>query len=186
MDCIEAGIKESIEVKEKLLSDKELLKRIKEAAEVISEALAKGGKVLFCGNGGSASDALHLSAELVGRFQKERKAMAALSLNENVATMTAIANDYGYEKVFARAVEGLMKPEDVFVGISTSGNSENVLKALEEAKRIGGKTIALTGKDGGAMKDMADIAIVVPSECTARIQEAHIMIGHIICELVEA
>ncbi len=185
MKIINERIRESIDVKQKMIEDEEIPALIKKAAGLIKVSLGSQGKILFCGNGGSASDALHLVGEIVGRFQKERKSLAAISLNADIAAMTSIANDYGYDFVFSRAVEGLMKPEDVLVGISTSGNSENVYQAILKAKEIGGHTVALLGKSGGKIKDKADIAIVVPSDCTARIQEAHIMIGHIICELVE-
>ena len=185
MDLIKARIRESIETKSRILEDDEILTQVSEAANMIRDSLKKGGKVLFCGNGGSASDSLHLTGEIVGRFQKERPGLAAVSLNADVATMTAIANDYGYDSVFSRAVEGLMKPEDVLVGISTSGNSENVYRAIMKSKEMGGKSVSLLGKNGGKIKDVSDIAIIVPSDCTARIQESHIMIGHIICELVE-
>ena len=185
MDLIKARIRESIETKSRILEDDEILTQVSEAANMIRDSLKKGGKVLFCGNGGSASDSLHLTGEIVGRFQKERLGLAAVSLNADVATMTAIANDYGYDSVFSRAVEGLMKPEDVLVGISTSGNSENVYQAIMKSKEMRGKSVSLLGKNGGKIKDVSDIAIIVPSDCTARIQESHIMIGHIICELVE-
>lgn len=185
MSIVKSRIQESIAVKQRLLEDPELLARIEAAAELIRCSLERGGKILFCGNGGSAADALHLAAEFMGKFQKERKALAAISLNANISSVTAVANDYGYDLVFARAVEALMRPEDVLVGISTSGNSENVCQAMLRARRIGGKTISLLGKDGGKIKDASDIPITVPGGCTARIQEAHIMIGHIICEIVE-
>ncbi len=186
MELVRERIQESIEVKRRILEDKEVLNLIEEAAMAIQNSLRCGGKILFCGNGGSASDSLHLTAEIVGRFQKERKAMAAVSLNADVAALTAISNDYGYDEVFSRAVEGLMKPEDVLVGISTSGNSENVYQAVLKAKEVGGCTIALLGKNGGKIRNAADISIVVPDDCTARIQETHIMIGHILCELAES
>ena len=185
MDLVKNRIRESIETKTKILENEAIIACVNEAARVIVKSLRKGGKVLFCGNGGSASDSLHLTGEIVGRFQKERKGLAAVSLNADVATMTAIANDYGYDSVFSRAVEGIMRPEDVLVGISTSGNSENVYQAIRKAHEIGGKTVCLTGKGGGKIREETDVAIIVPSDCTARIQEAHIMIGHIICELVE-
>ena len=185
MELVKARIKESVEVKNRILADEKMIYAIQQIADVMTCSIKQGGKILFCGNGGSASDALHLTGEIVGRFQKERKGMAAIALNADVATMTAIANDYGYDEVFARAVEGLMKPEDVLVGISTSGNSENVYNAMLKAKDLGGKTIGFLGKTGGKIKDIADLSIVVPSDCTARIQESHIMIGHIICELIE-
>lgn len=178
-------IRESIETKEKILADNDLLILIQSAANSIYSCLQANGKVLFCGNGGSASDALHLTAELTGRFQRERRAYSAICLNANMAELTAVANDYGYEAAFARATEGLMTPSDVLVGISTSGNSKNIRRAILKAKEIGGATIALLGRDGGKIKDIADISIVIPSDNTARIQESHIMIGHIICELVE-
>ena len=185
MGLVEERIEESIRTKQMILKDCEIICRIQNAAAMISESLNHGGKVLLCGNGGSASDALHLAGEFVGRFQKDRKSMPAMALNADVATMTSIANDYGYERVFARAVEGLMSEKDILLGISTSGNSENVYNAILEAQRKNGKTIAFLGKDGGKIKDIADISIVVPSNCTARVQESHIMIGHIICELIE-
>ena len=185
MDLVRNRIEESVAVKERMLKDDALIAGINQAAFTIRTAISCGGKILFCGNGGSASDALHLTAEFVGRFQKNREALAAICLNADVATMTSISNDYGYASVFARAVEALMKPEDVIVGISTSGNSENVYLALCEASQKGGTKIALLGMGGGRIKSEANIALVVPSEETARIQEAHIMIGHIICELVE-
>ncbi|XME04327.1 SIS domain-containing protein [Lachnospiraceae bacterium C1.1] len=182
---IKTRIQDSIDIKSLILGDDEIIDKILSSARLIRSSLSSGGKVLFCGNGGSASDSLHLTAEIVGRFQKERSGLAAISLNADVASMTAIANDYGYDTVFSRAVEGLMNPEDVIVGISTSGNSENVYQAILKAKEIGGKSIGLLGKTGGKIKDILDVAIVVPSDCTARIQESHIMIGHIICELIE-
>lgn len=185
MSIVQKRIQESIAVKQQLLEDSAQLAQIEAAAELIRHSLECGGKVLFCGNGGSAADSLHLTAEFVGKFQKERKALAAVSLNANISSITAIANDYSYDMVFARAVEALMKPEDVLVGISTSGNSENAYQAMLKAKEIGGITVSLLGRDGGKIKKVSDIPIIVPSECTARIQETHMMIGHIICEIVE-
>lgn len=185
MGLIEERICESIEVKQKMMHCKEIVTSIKDASCLIVDSYRNGGKLLLCGNGGSASDALHIAGELVGRFQRERKPMAAIALNSDVASMTAIANDYGYEMIYARALEGYMVPGDVLIGLSTSGNSENVYRAMMKAKEMGGKTIAFLGKDGGKIKDIADIVLIVPSDVTARIQEAHIMIGHIICELVE-
>lgn len=182
---VEDLIKESISVKKKILQDKKMLEMIEEVSKIIIKSVQNNGKVLFCGNGGSASDSQHIAAEFVGRFQCERDALPAISLNENTATLTAVANDYGYQEVFARAVKGLMKPEDVLVGISTSGDSENVYRAILMAKEIGGSTVALVGNTGGRINEIADYSINVPSDCTARIQESHIMIGHIICEIVE-
>lgn len=158
---------------------------ITEAAERCKTALQAGGKVLFCGNGGSAADAQHLAAELIGRFQKERRALAAIALTVDTSALTAIANDYGYDTVFARQVEGLGRSGDVLIGISTSGNSENVVKAVEMARDIGMHTIAFTGEGGGKLKELCDLTFAVPSRVTARIQEMHIMAGHILCELVE-
>ncbi len=185
MGLIEDRIRESINTKELILKSNELLAMIKSTSEVVCHSLKCGGKILLCGNGGSSSDASHIAGELVGRFQRERKAMAAIALNGDIATMTAVANDYGYDKVFERGVEGFMNKDDTLIGISTSGNSENVYLAIKKAKEIGGKTVAFLGKDGGKIKDIADISIIIPSNCTARIQESHIMIGHIICELAE-
>ena len=184
-ELIKNRIKESINVKEKILNSSSSIKSIDEAKEIIKRSLLSGGKILFCGNGGSASDALHLTAEFVGRFQKERGSLPAICLNADVASITSISNDYGYKYVFSRMAEGLMKDNDVLIGISTSGESENVRIAMENSNKNGKKTIALLGKDGGSIKDYADVSIVVPCDNTARIQESHIMIGHIICELVE-
>lgn len=185
MDLVRSRIEESIAVKQKILASDVILNQIKEISDVINESLSKGGKVLLCGNGGSASDAMHIAGELVGRFQMERKGVPAIALNGDVTSVTSISNDYGYENVFARMADALMDEKDVLIGISTSGNSQNVYNAILKAKEIGGKTIALLGKDGGTIKDVADISLIVPSDCTARIQESHIMIGHIICEIVE-
>ena len=185
MQRINDRIKDSIEVKQKILEDHSILKLIDEASNAVIACLASHGKVLLCGNGGSASDAMHIAGELVGRFQQERKSLPAIALNGDVTSITSVANDYGYERVFERFVEGFMNPGDVLIGISTSGNSENVYRALCRAKEMGEQTIALLGKGGGRIKDVADISIIIPSDNTARIQEAHIMIGHIICELAE-
>lgn len=154
-------------------------------AERCKEALKSGNKVLFCGNGGSAADAQHLAAELIGRFQKKRRSLASVALTTDTSILTAVANDYGYDEVFARQVEGLGRSGDVLIGISTSGNSANVVKAALKARDTGMHTIAFTGEGGGKLKDICDITFAVPSKVTARIQEMHIMVGHIICELVE-
>ena len=185
MVLVKQRIQECIDIKKKLLQDEIILKQIKEISEEIDRCLKNDGKVLLCGNGGSASDALHIAAELVGRFQKERKSFCAIALNADVATMTSIANDYGYDYVFERMVEGLLKPNDILLGISTSGNSENIYRAILKANVIKGKTIAFLGKDGGKINNIANHSIVIPSDSTARIQEIHIMIAHIICELIE-
>ncbi len=185
MGITEDRIRESIETKERILNDKVMVGLIEKAGECVKQSLSCDGKILLCGNGGSASDSIHIAAELTGRFQKVRKSLPAISLNSDVAALTAIANDFGYDQAFSRILSGIVHPQDVLIGISTSGNSENVYNAIVEASSKGVKTIALLGKDGGKIKDHADISIIVPSNCTARIQEAHILIGHIICEIVE-
>lgn len=182
-DKIEKTIKESIAVKEAFIKSE--ISNLETAARTIIESLKKGGKVLVFGNGGSASDSQHIAAELVGRFKKERQPLAALALTVNTSILTAIANDYGYDAVFSRQVEALGRPGDVAIAISTSGKSGNVLEAVKKARLVGLKTIGLSGCGGGKLKEICDINIVVPSNDTARIQEAHIMAGHIICELVE-
>ncbi len=158
---------------------------IKIAGIQIAESLAKGGTLLWCGNGGSAADSQHLAAEFVGRFKKDRKALRSVALTTDTSVLTCIANDYSYEDIFSRQLEALARTGDVLVVISTSGNSENVLRALKTGKELGVKTIALLGKDGGLAESHADLAIVIPSNSTARIQEAHILIGHILCDLIE-
>lgn len=182
---IELRLKESIEAKQSLLTNKALINTISVLADKIAESINSGSKIILCGNGGSASDALHFAGEIVGRFVKERKAWPAVVLNADVATMTAISNDYGYDEVFARQAEAHVKPGDVFVGISTSGNSENVYRAMQKSHEIGAATCCLAGKDGGKISHIADYSIVVPSDVTARIQECHICIIHILCELIE-
>lgn len=163
----------------------EQMEVISDIAERCRATLTAGQKILFCGNGGSAADAQHLAAELIGRFQKERRSLAAVALTTDTSILTAVANDYGYEEVFARQVEGLGRSGDVLIGISTSGNSKNVVKAVEKARDIGMHTIAFTGEGGGKLSSLCDITLAVPSKVTARIQEMHILVGHIICELVE-
>ncbi|SDH91957.1 phosphoheptose isomerase [Pseudobutyrivibrio sp. 49] len=185
MGIVEDRIAESIAVKKNILEDKELLSRIEAAGKLVKQTFIDGGKVYLCGNGGSASDSIHIGAELSGRFQKERKSLPAISLNADIAALTAISNDYSYDEVYARILSGIAHSADVVIGISTSGNSENVYRAILEAKKHGTKTIGLLGKTGGKIKDVVDIPIVVPGENTARIQESHIMIGHIICEIAE-
>jgi len=155
------------------------------AAALISEALSRGNKVLWCGNGGSAAEAQHLAAELVGRFRRRRSGLASISLTTDTSILTAVANDFGYDEVFQRQVDALCRPGDVVVGISTSGNSRNVCAALQKARQMGGRTVAMTGKTGGRLASLADVCIRVPSVDPARIQEAHILYGHILCEWVE-
>lgn len=178
-------INDSIKVKQALLGNTELLETVSSLADEIAEAIKNGNKVVLCGNGGSASDALHFAGEIVGRFQKERNAWPAVVLNADVATMTAIANDYGYDDVFARQAQGHVQSGDVFIGISTSGNSENVLRAINVAKTKGAKAAALLGKDGGKIGKLVDYPIIVPCNTTARVQESHIMLIHIMCEIIE-
>ena len=176
-------LQESVSVKEAIAKEK--IGEIEAIAELIINAYQKGGKVVLLGNGGSAADAQHLAGELVGRFMQERQAFPAIALNTNTSTLTALANDYGYEVVFSRQVEALVAEKDVVIGISTSGNSPSVIRAIELAKQKGAKTVGLTGGSGGKLAEVADLALVVPSHSTPRIQEAHITIGHIICEMVE-
>jgi len=159
--------------------------QVDKAAQMIVTSLQQGGKVFFCGNGGSAGDAQHLEAEFLGRFLKERQPLPAIALTTNASALTAIANDYDYSDVFARQLAGLAKSGDVLVGISTSGNSPNVIKALEIAQEYQVKTIALTGQKDSKASELADIAIQVPSTATPRIQEMHIAVGHTLCEIAE-
>lgn len=184
-NLVEERFLNSIHIKNEMMRDRETLVTIVELADEISRVIKKGGKILTCGNGGSASDSLHIVGEFIGRFQKERNGYPAIALNADVATMTAIANDYGYDEVFSRQVDGLMKEGDLVLGISTSGNSSNVIKAFERAKELGGKTALLSGNDGGILKELADYKIIVPSDITARIQECHMLVYHILCEIVE-
>ena len=184
-DLVLDRIRRSIEVKQALLLDSTFRDSVAHAAIQIVKSLSAGGKVLFFGNGGSAADAQHLAAEFTGRYLKERRALPALALHGNSSAVTAIGNDYGFDLVFARQMEALGKEGDVAVGISTSGNSRNVLRALEAAKSRGIYTVALTGASGGLMKKVADCTLCIPSEETPRIQECHILTGHIICEIAE-
>lgn len=178
-------ISASIETKQKILSNESLLHTIEQTVNVIVSAFEKGNKVLFCGNGGSAADAQHLAAEFSGRFYTDRDPLPSEALHCNTSYLTAVANDYSYDVVYSRMVKGMGRKGDVLVGLSTSGNSVNILKALEQAKEIGMITVCFTGETGGKMKDNCDYLINVPSTDTPRIQESHIMIGHIICQLTE-
>ena len=159
--------------------------KIDEAASLMHETLTSDGKLMFCGNGGSAADSQHLAAEFVGRYINDRPPIAAIALSTDTSALTCISNDYGYEHVFSRQVSSLGRAGDTLIGISTSGNSANVIRAVEAAKQKGVRTVALLGRDGGALKDMVDVAIVVPSNVTAHIQEAHIFIGHHFCSALE-
>jgi D-sedoheptulose 7-phosphate isomerase len=178
-------IQTSIAVKQALLVDDNYLRFVTQVALRIVESLNSGGKVIFFGNGGSAADSQHLAAEFTGRYLKERRALPALALSVNSSSLTAIGNDYGFDLVFARQLEALGRPGDVAVGLSTSGNSPNVIRALEAAKLKSIYTVSLTGKSGGKLKNIADCTICMPSEETPRIQEGHILTGHLICEIVE-
>ena len=178
-------LNESIKTKQLLTEDKQQIDIISKIVQQIINAYRNDRKIIVFGNGGSAADAQHMVAELVGRYKKERSPLEAISLNTNVSILTAVANDYGYETVFSRQLESCAKEGDVVIGITTSGKSQNVIKAIEVAKKIGCVTIALTGKDGGLIKNLVDYCICVPSNDTARIQEIHITIIHIICDLVE-
>lgn len=163
----------------------ELYEKIGDSGKLICDALHKGKKILLFGNGGSAGDAQHIAAEFTGRFVKERKGLPAIALSTDTSALTAIGNDYGFDHVFRRQVEALAIEGDVLIGISTSGNSKNVIVALEEGKKRGCRLIGLSGRDGGIMNGLCDINMIVPSNITARIQEMHIMIGHILCEIVD-
>ena len=178
-------IQQSIDLKTKILSDGVLIERIREASTLIINAYRSENKTLFCGNGGSAADAQHLAAELSGKFYLDRAPIHADVCHGNSSFMTAVSNDYGFDTAFARYIQAVGKMGDVLVAISTSGNSENIILAIHEARKIGFKCICLTGKSGGKMAELADVLINVTSTDTPRIQETHILIGHIICELVE-
>jgi len=177
-------INTSCEVKEGL-SCEESLELIEKIAEKITQTIKNGGKIIVFGNGGSAADSQHMVAELVGRFKKERKAYPALALTTNSSSITALSNDYGYEISFVRQLEAIGNRGDLAIGISTSGTANNVIKAIEKAGELGISTVSLTGKDGGKLKNLSEISMVVKSNDTARIQEAHILLIHILCELVE-
>jgi len=174
---------ESIQVKEEILRNQ--VGQIAGIAQLMIDCLRKDGKVIVFGNGGSASDSQHIAAELVGRFKKDRSALAGVALTTNTSILTSLANDYGYDVVFSRQLEALGKKNDVVLGISTSGKAKNVALGIKQAKKMGIKTVALSGGDGGEIVKLADVSLVVPSKITARIQEAHITIAHIICEMIE-
>lgn len=182
-NLIRAELKESVELKN--LVAKNLVPKIEEAARLMIEALKADRKILFFGNGGSAADAQHLAAELIGRYRKERASLAAIALTCDTSILTAVGNDYGFEMVFARQIEGLAEEGDVAFGISTSGNSKNVIEGIHQAKEKGCKTIGLLGCDGGRIGESVDLSIIVPCKATPRIQECHITIGHILCSLIE-
>ena len=187
LDAIIATFQASIDTKQALINDTKRLEGLLEVANVASSTIKAGHKIMLCGNGGSAADSQHIAAELIGRFEKERRSMAAIALTTDTSAITAIGNDYGYDQVFARQVEGLGQSGDLLIGISTSGNSKNVVKAMEVAQSKGIRTVALVGdKPEGAMQAIADYVLAAPSTNTARIQECHILIMHTLCQLVES
>jgi D-sedoheptulose 7-phosphate isomerase len=183
IDKIRGRIEESIQVKQSLL--KRCVPDIEKAAGILVTAYQRGNKAAFFGNGGSAADAQHIVAELVGDYLKRRRALPALALHANTSTLTALSNDYGFQEAYAHQVEGLLVKGDVAVGLSTSGRSPNVLRALQAARKLGASTIGLLGRDGGDIAPAVDVAVIVPASATDRIQECHILIGHIFCELIE-
>ena len=181
-ELVKSTLEEHRQVVEKMAA---LEVEIASAGELCGHALVKGHRIFLCGNGGSAADAQHIAAELIGRFVNDRRALPAIALTTDTSALTAIGNDYGYDEVFSRQVEGLCREGDVLIAISTSGNSGNVVKAVDTAHRAGASVIGLSGKSGGALGAKCDVSLVVPSDVTARIQEMHIVIGHLICALVE-
>jgi D-sedoheptulose 7-phosphate isomerase len=185
MNKIKEIIQASIDTKQQVLQDQQLLETVEKSVEVITRAFKNGNRVYFCGNGGSAADAQHLAAEFSGRFYTDRKALPAEALHTNSSYLTAVANDYGYDLVYARIIDGIGQAGDVLIGLSTSGNSANIIRAFEVAREKAMITIAFTGITGGQIKAISNYLINVPSADTPRIQESHIMIGHIICQLVE-
>jgi len=185
MSQIKDLIQNSISVKQQLLADEKLNEVIKESIHIISNAFKNGNKVLFCGNGGSAADAQHLAAEFSGRFYIDRPALPAEALHCNTSYLTAVANDYSYDLIYARLLQGIGNKGDVLIGLSTSGNSKNIIKAFEVARQKEMISIGFTGAAGGAMKEVSDVLLNVPSNDTPRIQECHMLAGHIICQLVE-
>ena len=187
LETIKATFQASIDTKQALIDDTTRLEVLLEVARLASSTIKASKKIMLCGNGGSAADSQHIAAEFIGRFEKERKSMAAIALTTDTSAITAIGNDYGYEEVFSRQVEGLGQSGDLLIGISTSGNSKNVIKALEVAKKKEVSTVALVGdRPNGVMQTIADYVLVAPSANTARIQECHILMMHTICQLVES
>jgi len=184
-DQIKNIIGNSIAVKNSILSDSALIKTVEQCVSIVATAFKNGNKVLFCGNGGSAADAQHLAAEFSGRFYTDRDALPAEALHCNTSYITAVANDYSYDVIYSRMIKGIGVKGDVLIGLSTSGNSKNIMNAFEVAREKGITTIGFTGAIGGKMKDLSDYLLNVPSTDTPRIQESHIMLGHIICQLVE-
>lgn len=185
IEDIKALVAESLQTKQQLLDNTELIETLEQVSNLFIDCFNADGKVLFCGNGGSAADAQHISAELSGRYKLDRRPLFAEALHVNTSYMTAVANDYSYDEVYSRMVEAAGRKGDILVAISTSGNSSNVLKAIEKAKSIGMKVVAMTGESGGKMKGLCEYLLNAPSSNTPRIQECHILMGHIICELTE-
>ena len=185
LEIADTTIREISEHLEVINTLKELVPKIELIAKRIIKSLERGGKLLICGNGGSAADAQHLSSELVGRYQKERKSLCAISLSTDPSIVTAISNDYGFNKVFSRQIEGIGKPEDILLVISTSGQSQNLINAIESANKKKMETVGLLGNEGGVIKDMLNLSIVINSKNTARIQESHGLIIHLICKIVD-
>lgn len=186
MSLIKKKLQESIDVKKLIIEDSALLRTIEDVANRVIDCFRNKGSVYFCGNGGSAADAQHLAAELSGRFYFDRKPLSSDALHCNTSFLTAVANDYSFDEIYARLMTGLGRKGDILIGLSTSGNSKNIVRAFEKCKELEISTIGLTGASGGAMKNIADRCICVPSTDTPRIQESHITIGHIICEIVES
>lgn len=182
---IKQEISRTVEVMQAIIADQALLETVERLGAACARAIAAGGKVMFCGNGGSAADSQHLAAELVGKLCFDRPAMAGLALTVDSSALTALGNDFGYEYVFSRQLEGVGRSGDVLVGISTSGRSKNVVKAMESARRMGIVTVALTGANRGPMADLADYWLAIPATETQKIQEGHIVLGHIFCALIE-
>ena len=182
---IKDQIKKSYETKQAIYENEGLLNKIEEVSKLCVDVYRASKKTILAGNGGSAADAQHIAAELVGRYGFDRPSIPSLALTTDTSCLTAIGNDYGYDKLFSRQLEGMGQSGDIFIGISTSGNSKNIINAFEVAKQKGIKTVALVGRDGGDMAKMADFALIVPSDSTPRIQESHILIGHIICDIIE-
>ena len=185
LETIKASIQASIDTKAALLNDDALLQQVSSLAEQCTSALRAGGKIIFCGNGGSFADAQHLSAEFTSRFLFDREPLASIALATNNSAVTAIGNDYGYEFIFSRELKDIGNKKDIFIPITTSGNSKNIMEAIKVANSIGIHTVCLTGNNGGKIKDLCN-TMIVPSKATERIQECHILIGHIICAIVES
>lgn len=185
MELIKERFVDHMKLVQRVNNNKKIMAEVEEAGGLVKMTLVSGSKILLCGNGGSAADAQHWAAEFVGRFQKERNAMPAIALTTDTSILTAIANDYGYDKIFSRQVQALGRKGDLLIALSTSGNSANVVNAVEEAQKMGIRTIGMTAEGGGKLKELCDVCIVIPSKVTARAQEVHELIGHILCEIAE-